>query len=72
MSCYFRHLKELFSEAGIEVTPGNKKQIDEAIHRIVGVGYKECPAAWRKLKQEMLLDESKRQEFVGKLKRALS
>jgi hypothetical protein len=53
MSCYFRHLKEILIEAGIEVTPRNKKQIDQAIHDIVEVNYKDCPTTWKKLKREM-------------------
>ena len=72
MSCYFRRLKEIMDEAGIEVTPGNKKQIDQAIHEIVGVGYKDCPATWKKLKQEMLTDERKRQDLVDKLRHVAS
>ncbi len=44
MSCYFRHMKNILHEAGIEVTPGNKKDIDQAFHRIVGVSYKDCPS----------------------------
>lgn len=72
MSCYFRHLKDIFSEASIEVTSANRKAVDQAIHRIVAVDYKECPAAWKKLKQEILKDGGKRQEFVQKLKKALS
>ena len=27
MSCYFRHMKNILDEAGIKVTPGNKKEI---------------------------------------------
>ncbi len=49
MSCYFRHLKELFDEAGIEVSTANRKQVDQAIHQIVNVPYKECPQAWKKI-----------------------
>lgn len=37
MSCYFRHLKDILNEAGIEVTASNKKQIDRIIHEIAGV-----------------------------------
>jgi hypothetical protein len=37
MSCYFRHLKEIFDEAGIVVMPNNRNQIDQAIHQVVGV-----------------------------------
>jgi len=67
MSCYFRHLKDILSEAGVEVTPGNKQQIDAIIHDIVGVPYKDCPATWKKLKQEIIADEQKRQAFIEKL-----
>jgi hypothetical protein len=70
MSCYFRHLKEIFDEAGIVVTSGNRKQIDQAIHRVVGVTYKECPHAWKKLKQQIMGDEQKRQDLIQKLKAA--
>lgn len=70
MSCYFRHLKDLLDEAGVEVTPGNKRQIDQAIHKIVGVEYKDCPVAWKALKQ-IISDEQKRRDFVEKLKATL-
>ncbi len=43
MSCYFRHLKDIFAEAGIEVTKANRKELDRAFHDIVGVVYKDCP-----------------------------
>lgn len=52
MSCYLRHMKEILAEAGVELTPGNRKEVDRAFHRIAGVAYKECPATWKKLKQE--------------------
>jgi len=71
MSCYFRHLKEIMDAAGIEVTPANKKQIDQAIHQIAGVDYKDCRATWKRLKQEMLTDERKRQDPVDKLRQAV-
>ena len=71
MSCYFRHLKDILSEAGIEVTPSNKKQIDRAVHGIVGVTYKDCPATWKKLKQEILGNEQKRWDFIKKLQNAI-
>ena len=71
MSCYFRHLKSILEEAGIEVTPTNKKQIDQAIHQIVGVTYKHCPETWKELKQQLTGDEQQRQEFISQLKSAL-
>jgi len=71
MSCYFRHLKDIFSEAGIEVTASNKKQLDRLIHQTVGTEYKNCPVTWRTLKQQILTDEQKGQDFIAKLKKAL-
>ena len=71
MSCYFRHLKDILDEAGIEVTSSNRKQIDRAIHDIVEVTYKDCPATWQKLKQEIIGDEQKRRNFVEKLHDAI-
>jgi hypothetical protein len=43
MSCYFRHMKDVLDEAGIEVTKENKKDIDRIIHGLVDVEYKNCP-----------------------------
>jgi len=71
MSCYFRHLKNTLEEADIEVTSTNKKQVDRAIHQIVGVTYKDCPETWKRLKQQLTGDEQKRQEFISQLKSAL-
>ena len=71
MSCYFRHLKDILDGARIEVTPDNRKQIDQAIHQIVGVTYKDCPETWKRLKQQLTGDEQKRQELIQKLKNAI-
>ncbi len=69
MSCYFRHLKDIFDEAGIEVTASTRKQIDQAIHKIVGTDH--CPDTWKKLKQDIMVDERKRQDFIVKLRDAV-
>ena len=71
MSCYFRHLKSILDEASIEVAPGNKKEIDQALHQIVGVAYKDCSAAWKRLKQEIMGDEQKRRDLAQKLQNAV-
>jgi hypothetical protein len=70
MSCYFRHLQDIFAEAGIKVTPDNKKAIDQAIHRIVNISYKNCPATWKEIKNG-IANAEKREEFIQKLKSAL-
>ncbi len=67
VTCYFRHMGEVFKKAGIEVTRENRQQIDRIIHGIVGVEYKNCPAAWRQVKQRMAEDEA---GFVAMLKTA--
>jgi hypothetical protein len=66
MSCYFRHLKDLFAGSGITVTPENKKRIDAAIHEIVKVKYKNCPDAWKKIKVELASEKTKK-AFIKKL-----
>ena len=72
MSCYFRHIKDVFAEAEIEVTPANKKEVDRAIHRMVGLEYKNCPVAWKKLKQDFLAGDKGRAELIRTFKRLAS
>lgn len=71
MSCYFRHMKDVLAEAGVDVTPANKKQIDRALHNIVGIEYKDCPAAWKVLKQQVLADEGKKRELIDRLRQSI-
>jgi len=66
LTCYFRHLQEVFQKAGIEVTKDNKREIDEVIHGIVGVEYKNCPAAWSEVKRRLAEDE---EAFIKELKK---
>jgi ribosomal protein L17 len=65
VTCYFRHLKEIFKKAGIEVTSENRHEIDRIIHKIVDVEYKNCPATWREVKKRIAEDET---SFVSMLK----
>jgi hypothetical protein len=67
MTCYFRHLNEVFKKAGIEVTSKNRQKVDRIIHDIVGVEYKNCPAAWRQVKNRLAENEA---DFVAVLKNA--
>jgi hypothetical protein len=53
MTCYFRHLSNVFEKAGINVTKDNKRQVDKVIHKIVGVEYKNCPATWKAVKARL-------------------
>ncbi|MHA2352702.1 MAG: hypothetical protein ACXABX_06245 [Candidatus Thorarchaeota archaeon] len=58
MTCYFRHMKGIFIEIGVEVTPENKRDIDKQIHKLLGVEYKNCSATWKELKKRRDEDES--------------
>lgn len=71
MSCYFRQLKGLLDEAGIEVTPGNREQIDQIVHQLVGVTYKDCPETWKRLKQQLAGGERRRLDFISRLRSSL-
>ncbi|MDH5482662.1 MAG: hypothetical protein OEY22_07280 [Candidatus Bathyarchaeota archaeon] len=69
MTCYFRHLQEIFKKAGVEVTSENKLQIDKIIHNVVGVEYKNCPMTWKEVKKRIAEDED---GFASKLEEAWS
>lgn len=67
MSCYLRHMSDVLKEAGTEVTKENKKDIDKALHSLVGVKYKNCSSTWKELKK-VLQSEEGRKAIVQKLK----
>ena len=51
----------------VKADKARKKELDERIHALVGVEYKDCPPTWKKLK-EMLADEKGRAKLVKALK----
>jgi hypothetical protein len=51
-------MKGIFAEIGVDVTPENKKDIDRAIHKLLGVEYKNCSASWKEIKKRLADDES--------------
>jgi hypothetical protein len=67
-SCYFRHLKHIFEEAGIEVTKENKKDIDRVIHGLVKVPYKDCAPPWKAIKERIRGDTEARKQFAARLR----
>ncbi len=71
MSCYFRHMKDVLEEAGIEVTRENKKDIDRIIHGLVDVEYKNCPPTWKAVKEHIKGDDRARSRFIQNLKKEL-
>ena len=71
MSCYFRHMKEVFEEAGVKITKENKKEIDRILHGLVDVGYKNCSPTWKAVKEQIKEDDKARNRFVKRLKQEL-
>lgn len=69
MTCYFRHIHDTFEKIGIKVTKENKKQIDQIIHNMAGVEYKNCPATWKEVKKQIAEDEG---AFISQLKSILN
>ena len=69
MSCYFRHLKEELAEAGITVTPQNKKAVDRAIHGLVEIDYKDCPRTWKAIKARIKSDPQARSDFIQAMRK---
>jgi len=65
VTCYFRHLQEVFKKAGIRVTEENKREVDKIIHEIVAVKYKDCPATWKEVKRRIGEDE---EAFASRLR----
>ncbi|MDD3521054.1 MAG: hypothetical protein PHU65_07485 [Actinomycetota bacterium] len=65
MSCYFRHMNNIFKELDIEITKENKKEIDRILHKIVEIEYKNCPDAWKKIKEIIKGgDEEEKTKFI--------
>ena len=71
MSCYFRHMKDILEEVGVEVTKENKKETDRIIHGIVDVEYKNCSPAWKAVKEYIKGDNKARTQFVKRVKKEL-
>lgn len=67
MTCYFRHLEEIFKKAGIEVTSDNRREVDRIIHGIIGMEHEHCPEVWKEVKKRLAEDQA---GFVSRLKTA--
>jgi hypothetical protein len=66
MSCYLRHLRAELEQMGIIIDEGSRIKLDQAIHRAVGVKFKDCPKAWKEVKGRMASD---RKEFLARVKK---
>ena len=62
-------MDEVFKGLNIEITKENKKDIDRALHKIVEVEYKNCPDAWKKIKEIIRgTDENEKKKFISSVK----
>lgn len=71
MSCYTRHLGELFAAAGVENTKENRKRADLFIREILAVKEEGCPVVWREVKGR-LVDPDKSLELADRLRQAFA
>jgi len=69
MTCYTRHLKEVFEKAGIEFTKENKRQADKYFKQ--WLGKTTCSETWKELKTR-LRDPANKEEIVKNLQAAFS
>ncbi len=71
MSCYFRHMRDVFEEVGADPTGENRKELDRIIHELVGVEYKSCSPAWKAVKERIRDGGENRLRFIEELRRRL-
>ena len=71
MSCYFRHIKDVFDLVGVEVTKDNKKLLDQAIHEFLHVEYKNCSPTWKAFKEQIRDDDKAKARLVKQLKKVV-
>ena len=67
MSCYTRHLSDVFEALGVENNKDNRKTMDKSIRKILKTD-KPCPEVWKQLKA-ILADGEKKEDLVRKLKK---
>jgi hypothetical protein len=60
-------MEDIFSEAGIQVTKENKRELDRVLHELVDVKYKSCSPTWSRIK-ELRADEVSRGKLIDALR----
>ena len=69
MSCYTRHLSEVFVRAGVEDSRANRRRADGHIRCIVGKEGEDCPVVWIEVKS-WLADPDRRDALATRLQKA--
>ncbi|AQU05158.1 hypothetical protein [Dehalococcoides mccartyi] len=68
MSCYFRHMGDIFLAAGVDPQGEKRQELDKIIHRFLGIEYKSCPETWKKLKEEVIPYPDKKIKLIELLR----
>ena len=69
LTCYFRHMKNIFEEMGVEISADTKRDVDQQIHNLLGIEYKNCSSTWKEVKSKLA---DNRTAFISDLKKAIS
>ena len=69
VTCYTRHLKDVFDEAGVDFTEENRRRADR--HFKKWLGKTNCPETWKELKKR-LSDPADREEVIKSLRVAFA
>ncbi len=70
MTCYFKNSRmiELFNDLEVIVTKENRDAINEIIHEMLSVDYKNCAATWKLVRKRLKEDgEGFKQRLQGAL-----
>ena len=72
MTCYFKNSRmvALFKDIGVVVTKDNKKAVDEILHEMLSVDYRNCAATRKMVIKKLEGDDS--EGFKSRLQHALS
>ncbi|KPK77789.1 MAG: hypothetical protein AMJ89_01795 [candidate division Zixibacteria bacterium SM23_73] len=67
MSCYTRHLTDVFETLDVENSKDNRKTMDKAMRKILKTD-KPCSEVWKRLK-DILAEGKEKEDLVRKLKK---
>lgn len=69
MTCYMRHLEDVFVALGLEYDKPNRTRVDAALRPLLGMGPQQhCPEIWAAYKA---LSDSERAALVPQIAKAL-
>jgi len=68
MTCFTRHLKDLFGEIGVEMNPESKRRVQNELTEIVNPESKKCWDVWKGTKR-YLADDKKKKLLIKELKK---